>query len=156
MVKVRSNMFVQRAFKRAKPLLMGKMAVVILVFLLWHYLLCVSLHYYKIGELCVIIWEPSLPVAVVGVDRHHHSDHKLTSSASVFPWAWSHLPYLFHVSEQKSLLLLATAAVLPFYKTFICLFSYKYIHTVTSERRVEGSAYAWIGRGKCFCCVSVV
>lgn len=55
MVKVCSNMFVQHALKQTKPLLMGKMAVFILLFCSWHYLPCVSLDFYKIGELCVII-----------------------------------------------------------------------------------------------------
>ena len=63
---------------------------------------------------------------------------------------WNHLPYLFHGSKQKRswLLLFPTAAVLPFYKTFTRLLCYKYICTVTSERRVEGSGHAWVGRRK--------
>lgn len=88
MVKVCSTMFVQCALKQTKPLLMGKMAVFIWLFCSWRYLLPVSLDYYKIGELRVIIWEPSLPVAVVGVDRHSPlRSRKHTSLLPVFPWA---------------------------------------------------------------------
>lgn len=88
MMKVCSNMFVQCALKQAKPLLMGKVAVFILLLCSWHYLFCVSLDYYKIGELCVIIWEPSLPVAGVGAYRHSPlRSRRRTSSASIFLWA---------------------------------------------------------------------
>lgn len=88
MMKVCSNMFVQCALKQAKPLLMGKVAVFILLLCSWHYLFCVSLDYYKIGEFCVIIWEPSLPVAGVGAYRHSPlRSRRRTSSASVFLWA---------------------------------------------------------------------
>lgn len=88
MVKVCSNKFVQCALKQTKPLLMGNVAVFILLFCSWHYLLHVSLDYYKVRGLCVIMWEPSLPVAAIGVDRHLPlSSRKYTSSASLFPWA---------------------------------------------------------------------
>ena len=64
---------------------------------------------------------------------------------------WNHLPcLLFDVSKQKRscLLLFPTAAVLSLYKIFTCLLCYKCVCAVTSERRAEGSARAWVGRGK--------
>lgn len=71
MVKLCSNMSVQCALKQTKPLLLGKMAVFTLLFCSWNYLLRVLLDYYKIGELCVIIWDPLLLVAGVGVTSHY-------------------------------------------------------------------------------------
>lgn len=147
MMKVCSNMFVQCALKQAKPLLMGKVAVFILLLCSWHYLLCVSLDYYKTRRLCVIVWEPSLPVADVGADRHSPlRSRRHTSSSSVFPWAGTSCHIYFMWASGKEADSFPAAAVLLYYKIFMCPLCCKYICSVTSQRRAEVSARAWIGR----------
>lgn len=81
---------------------MGKMAVLALLFCSWRCLLHVCLDYQKIGELCVIIGEPSLPVAVVSVDRHLSlRSRRRTSSASVLSQAGTTCNIYFTRSSGK-------------------------------------------------------
>lgn len=147
MVKVCSNKFVQCALKQSKPLLMGNMAVFILLFCSWHYLLHVSLDYYKIRGLCVIIWETSLPVGAIGVDRHLPLSSRKHLISLPLPWfgATCHV-YLEWASRREADLSYCLQLQSYCRKTHLyALTLQKYLY---SCRRVEGSACAGVGRRK--------
>lgn len=123
---------------------MGKMAVLALLFCSWRCLLHVCLDCQKIGELCVIIGEPSLPVAVVSVDRHLSlRSRRRTSSASVLSRAGTTCNIYFTRSSGKE------ADFSFFLQLQSCPFTHaSSVTNIFVSERLEGSAHTWVGRGK--------